>query len=182
MLSATDAEHFSLSRSTPKVVLGRPQSYVGKHRGELSAFLQNVGMQFHSHMHMLIAISGFPLYGVRMQPEPVMNRISFTTIVLSLLILGGCVPSKQEFDTIATTVQGSAKARKLALSQCMKPWTPRQRREAAIIIDSSEKDAPKLVCSRIVEAVRSGRLEYADAVDIKRRRFTPKLVKILQGR
>jgi len=111
-----------------------------------------------------------------------MNRISLSPIILCLVLLTGCAPSKQEFDTIATTVQGSAKARKYALGECMKSWTPRQRREAAIIIDSSEKDAARLVCSRVVEGIRSGRLEYADAVDITRRRFTPKLIKILQGR
>lgn len=111
-----------------------------------------------------------------------MNRACLTSILLALSVLAGCAPSKQEYAAIQETVRGSAKARKLAMSQCLKDWSSSSRRNASIILDVSEKDAPRLACARTIEAVRSGKLEYQDIVDIKRGNVTPKLVKMLQGR
>ncbi len=111
-----------------------------------------------------------------------MNRAYLTCGIVALSILAGCVPSKQEYAAIQETVRGSAKARKFALSQCMSGWNAVQRKNASIILDTSEKAAPQIACSRAVEAVRSGKLDYQDIVDIKRGKITPKLVKIFQGR
>ncbi|WP_341487063.1 hypothetical protein [Pararhizobium sp. A13] len=111
-----------------------------------------------------------------------MSRKYTTAFMLTLALLAGCAPSKQEFAVIVETVQGSAKARQLAMKECTANWTPQQRKEASIVIDSSEKDAPRLVCSRFVEAIRAGRVDYNDAVDIRRKNWTPKLVRIFQGR
>ncbi len=111
-----------------------------------------------------------------------MKLAYIASCLFSIAILAGCAPSKQEYAAIVTTVQGSAKARQFAMKECAANWTAQQRKDASIIIDSSEKDAPRLACARFVEAVRSGKLEYQDAVDFKRRRLTPRLIKIFQGR
>lgn len=111
-----------------------------------------------------------------------MNCTRIILTIISFSVLSACSPSKQEYEVIQETVRGSAKARTLAMSECMKNWDSTSRRNAAIMIDTSEKNAPRLVCSRVVEAVRSGKMNYQDAVDIKRRNFTPKLIKIIQGR
>ncbi len=111
-----------------------------------------------------------------------MNRIHLTSAFLALALLTGCAPSKQEYAAIQETVRGSAKARKLAMSECTAHWSPLQRKNASIILDVSEKSAPGIACSRLVQAVRSGKLTYRDAVDMIRGKATPKIIKILQGR
>ncbi|MBB3980029.1 hypothetical protein GGQ64_005276 [Rhizobium azooxidifex] len=111
-----------------------------------------------------------------------MYRTHILTLMLSFGILAGCAPSEKEYEAIVTTLQGSAKARQFAISECVKGFSTSQRRAAAIIIDSTEKNAARVACTRAVEAMRSGRLTYADAVDMKKGKFTPKLVKIVQGR
>ncbi len=46
----------------------------------------------------------------------------------------------------------------------------------------AEKDAPKIACSRYTKAIVSGSVTYQDMLDIQNRRYTPKLIKIFQGR
>lgn len=111
-----------------------------------------------------------------------MNLTRILTLMLSVGLLAGCAPTEREYEALVTTLQGSAKARQLAVSECTKGFSTSQKRAAAVIIDSTEKNAARLACTRAVEAMRSGRLTYADAVDMKRGKFTPKLVKIVQGR
>ncbi|OQP86515.1 hypothetical protein BTR14_10940 [Rhizobium rhizosphaerae] len=111
-----------------------------------------------------------------------MKLLPAIATLCAMTVLAGCAPTQQQFLAMQETVRGSAKARQLALESCMKDARPGDIKAAAIVIDSSEKAAPRLVCSRLIEALRSGRMTYADLVDLKQGRPTPKLIRIIQGR
>jgi hypothetical protein len=96
--------------------------------------------------------------------------------------LAGCAPTEQEYGAIVTALQGSKRLRTEIVSECAKNFNSEGRRSAGIILDVADKDAPRLACSRYLNAVVSGRVTYQDMLDVKNRRYTPKLVKIFQGR
>lgn len=112
-----------------------------------------------------------------------MKRLTVVAFISALGIVAGCAPTQQQYAAIQETVRGSAKARQFAVKECSsKGWNRQSIRNAAIVLDTSERAAPELACRRLVEAVRSGRLSYSEAVAASRKKITPELVKILQGR
>ena len=112
-----------------------------------------------------------------------MKRLTVVAFLSALTIAAGCAPTKQQYAVVQETVRGSAKARQFAVKECLsKGWDREAMRNASIVLDTTEKAAPELACRRAVEAVRSGRMTYADAVALKQKRMTPEVIKILQGR
>ena len=82
-------------------------------------------------------------------------------------------------------LQGSPRARTEVLNMCVKRMSATDaawHRNAAIVMNVAEKDAPRVACNRLLAAMISGRATYDDFVDIKSHKFTPKLIKIFQGR
>jgi len=95
------------------------------------------------------------------------------------------VPSEQEYNATVTMLQGSPRARTEVLDMCVKQMSATDatwHHNAAVVMNVSEKDAPRVACSRYLKALVSGRATYQDTVDLKNRRYTSKLVKIFQGR
>ena len=98
-------------------------------------------------------------------------------------LLTSCAPTKDEYDTITTAMEGSKKLQTAVLRKCLEnPMTAEERKNSAIVLDASEKDVKQLLCKRVVSALASKRLSYEDVVAISRNRFSPKVIKILQGR
>ena len=110
------------------------------------------------------------------------------TIAITLIatgLLAGCAPSQQQYDAAITVLQGSERARTEVLNDCVKRLSASDatwHHNAAVVMNVSEKDAPRLACSRYMKAIVSGRATYQDMLDIQNRRYTPKLIKIFQGR
>lgn len=112
-----------------------------------------------------------------------MKRIPVVALLSAISIASGCAPTEQQYAVIQETVRGSEKARQMAISQCLgQGWNRQAVRNASIVLNTSEKAAPGLACRRFVDAIRSGRMTYADAVAFKRNRPTPELIRIFQGR
>ncbi|MFS2180139.1 hypothetical protein ACCC98_30010 [Rhizobium pisi] len=109
-------------------------------------------------------------------------RARTATILLSIALLTGCVPTQQDYDATVTLLQGSARARNEVIKDCSKGFDANGRRVAGIVTNVSDKDAPRVACQRYLAAITSGRANYQDFLDIKAHRFTPKLIKIFQGR
>ncbi|UVD59131.1 hypothetical protein NE852_11495 [Rhizobium sp. Pop5] len=109
-------------------------------------------------------------------------RARTATIMISVALLAGCAPTQQDYDAIVTLLQGSARARNQFVNDCSKGFDANERRNAGIVINVSDKDAPRIACQRYLAAALSGRATYQDLLDIKAHRFTPKLIKIFQGR
>ncbi|WP_064692088.1 hypothetical protein [Rhizobium aegyptiacum] len=109
-------------------------------------------------------------------------RARTATIMMSIALLAGCAPTQQDYDATVTLLQGSARARSEFVKACAKGFDANERRTAGIVTSVSDKDAPRVACQRYLAATISGRATYQDLLDIKTRRFTPKLIKIFQGR
>ena len=103
-------------------------------------------------------------------------------VLIAMALLAACVPTRQEYDSFVTLTQGSARARNEAVNICVKSFDANARRSAGIVTNASDKDAPRVACNRLLAAMISGRATYDDFVDIKSHRYTPKLIKISQGR
>lgn len=112
-----------------------------------------------------------------------MRRIHLFSTLMTVVLLTGCAPSQQQFEAAREAVRGSEKTRAFAMRECTtKGWQRKNVQNAAMLLDTTEKLAPRVACKRYLDAFRSGRLEYADAVAFKQGKITPKLIKILQGR
>ncbi len=108
------------------------------------------------------------------------TRIALTLIAAGFL--AGCVPTEQQYASLVTAMQGSKRMRTEAVAECAKGFNSEGRRNGGMVLDVADKDAPRLACSRYVNAMVSGRANYQDLLDLKNHRFTPKLIKIFQGR
>ncbi|SEL42170.1 hypothetical protein [Xaviernesmea oryzae] len=112
-----------------------------------------------------------------------MKPYAAIALFTALSIIAGCAPSQERFLAAREVLRGSEKARQYALSACVKKLSSAKDLKAgAILMDTSEKRAPRLACSRIVEAIRSRRLQYSDLVKLEQGRITPEMVKMIQGR
>ncbi|MBX4984067.1 hypothetical protein [Rhizobium lentis] len=109
-------------------------------------------------------------------------RAHTATIMIAMGLLTACVPSRQDYDAYVTLLQGSSRARNEVVNDCAKGFDANGRRGAGLVTDVSDKDAPRVACERFVAALVSGRITYDDVVDVKQHRFTPKIIKIFQGR
>ena len=109
-------------------------------------------------------------------------RARTVTIMIAIGLLTACVPTRQDYEAYVTLLQGSSRARSEVVKDCAKGFDANGRRGAGLVTSVSDKDAPRVACERFVAALVSGRLTYDDVVDVRQHRFTPKVIKIFQGR
>jgi len=109
-------------------------------------------------------------------------RAHTVIVTIAMGLLTACTPSRQDYDAYVTLLQGSPRVRNEAVNLCVKDFNPNARHAFGLVTNASDKDAPRVACSRFMAAIVSGRATYDDLVDIKRQRPTSKLIKILQGR
>ncbi|KQS79049.1 hypothetical protein ASG25_10715 [Rhizobium sp. Leaf384] len=112
-----------------------------------------------------------------------MKPILAIAILSGITIVAGCAPSQQQYEAATELLRGSKKAEQYAMQECLtKGWNKTNVHAASMMLDVSERAAPRLACTRIVGAMKSGRMQYADAASFRRGRPTPEMIKILQGR
>ncbi|PYE30083.1 MAG: hypothetical protein EON58_21890 [Alphaproteobacteria bacterium] len=112
-----------------------------------------------------------------------MKLLPAISLITAITIVSGCAPSQQQFEVAREAIRGSSKAQQAAMQECLsKGWNSKSRKAAAIVLDTTEKLAPRVACTRFINAMKSGRLQYADAAAFKQGRPTPEMIKILQGR
>ncbi|MBB2753131.1 UNVERIFIED_ORG: hypothetical protein GGI57_003841 [Rhizobium aethiopicum] len=109
-------------------------------------------------------------------------RARIVTVMIAMGLLTACVPTRQDYDTYVTLLQGSSRARNEVIKDCATGFDANGRRGAGLVTNVSDKDAPRVACERFVAALVSGRITYDDVVNVRQRRFTPKIIKIFQGR
>jgi len=108
--------------------------------------------------------------------------IALTLIATGLLT--GCVPTEKQYDAAVRVARGSESQRNGLLNECIRQLglsDKKARHNAALFLNVADKDAPKVVCSRYTNAIVSGDITYQDMLDIRNRRYTPKLIKIFRG-
>jgi hypothetical protein len=112
-----------------------------------------------------------------------LRRIS-VLVGVALLVLAGCAVSQEKYETAQVALDGSPKLRSMAVADCVKKANPSKRdmEVMAALTNSSVSSVKTVVCRRIVTAVSSGRLSYADYRAYMAGRPTPNLIRILQGR
>jgi hypothetical protein len=112
-----------------------------------------------------------------------MKPIAAFALLTGIAILAGCAPSQQQFEAASEMIRGSKKAEQYAMQECLtKGWTKKNVYAASVMLDVSVKAAPRVACTRVISAMKSGRLQYADAMAFKRGRPSPETIKMLQGR
>ncbi|XAZ21751.1 hypothetical protein LVY75_23350 [Sinorhizobium sp. B11] len=109
------------------------------------------------------------------------------TIAITLIagLLAGCAPTQQEYQATVTALQGSPRLRTEALNNCVQRLSRLDKstlHDGAVLMNVSDKDAPRVGCARMQKALVSGRATYQDAVDITNNRMTPRVIKIFQDR
>jgi len=112
-------------------------------------------------------------------------RATIAITLIAAALLAGCAPTEKQFDAAITVLQGSERARNDLLDDCIRRLSfsdKKTHHNAAVVMNVADKDAPKVACSRYTKALVSGRATYQDLLDLQNRRYTPKLIKIFQGR
>lgn len=112
-----------------------------------------------------------------------MKKIMF--VLLCGLAVSGCTTTRENYETGAAALAGSKSLRNDVTQKCIahaRYSNPRARHNAALVMDVNDSQVDRLACSRMVNAVASGRLSYEEATALHYGRLTPKIVKILQGR
>lgn len=110
-----------------------------------------------------------------------MRHVQITAFVLALTGLYGCMPSEKQWAAEVAVLQSSEKAVQKEYRLCLADWSDRNRKGAAAFLKTTEANAPRLACTRLIETKRSGRVTFQDSVDLKRNKHTPRLVKMLSG-
>ncbi|HEV7319526.1 MAG TPA: hypothetical protein VGO04_13080 [Ensifer sp.] len=113
-----------------------------------------------------------------------MKPIRTATLVLSLAVLASCAPSQDDYARLQTAAQGSPALQKAMYQECVnKRWSKSDLQGGALLLSVPPSKVPTLTCKRLVNALASGRLKYADVrQNMNNGGPTVNLIKILQGR
>lgn len=113
-----------------------------------------------------------------------MKSLRIASLVVALTTLAACAPSQDEYARLQTAVQGSPAMQKALHKDCVsKKWSKADRDYGALLISVPPGKVQAVVCKRIVNAMASGRLKYADVRQLTGNQGpTVNLIKILQGR
>jgi hypothetical protein len=115
------------------------------------------------------------------------TRIRIATIVLSVAVLAGCTTmSEGEFNNVQAVVGGSPAGKRTAIKECMEreghlPLST--QRETAEMFNINLANYPATYCTRLWNAVASGRITYADYRKLSMSTAdSSKVIRIMQGR
>ncbi len=115
-----------------------------------------------------------------------MHWRKISAALLAASMLTGCsATSKEDFELGRRIARESPAARQKIMANCMgssKSLSAADRRNLAAMMNVSETRVPTLVCRRVVAAVLSGRLSYAELQSLGRDPDQSKLIRIVQGR
>ncbi|HEV7308300.1 hypothetical protein [Ensifer sp.] len=113
-----------------------------------------------------------------------MKLLHAASLALALTVLASCGPTKEEFEVAQTTIQGSPALQKALYKDCVgKTWSKSDLAGGAMLLSVPPSKVPALTCKRLVNALVSGRLKYADVrQNMNNGAPTVNLIKILQGR
>lgn len=112
---------------------------------------------------------------------------TLAALLLCGLALSSCTTtaSKSNFETGATALAGSERLREAVTERCIaraRNFSPEARHNAALVMDVKDSQADRLSCTRMVNAIATGRLTYAEVEAMRYGHISPKIVRILQGR
>ncbi|WP_312361343.1 hypothetical protein [Ensifer sp.] len=109
-----------------------------------------------------------------------MRSIRFASFAVALLTLASCAPSQGEYEKVQTAVQGSPALQRAVLKDCLAArWTKSELEAGALLLSVPVNKVQTLTCKRMVSALATGRLTYAD---VRASQPTVNLIKIMQGR
>lgn len=113
-----------------------------------------------------------------------MRRVIFPFLIVSLT---SCTTlSEGEWNTTQTALQGSPALRAEAINDCVASGQKdslSEKKHMAAVMNTSVANVPKAFCTRLLNALVSGRITYQDYLNMKRPTADrSKMVKILQGR
>ncbi|MGO4618480.1 hypothetical protein AB4Z34_21475 [Ensifer sp. 2YAB10] len=112
-----------------------------------------------------------------------MKSLRTASLVLSLAVLASCAPSQDEYARLQAAAQGSPALQKAMYQDCVsKKWSRSDLEGGAMLLSVPPSKVPALTCKRLVNALASGRLKYADVRRNMNGGPTVSLIKILQDR
>jgi hypothetical protein len=114
-----------------------------------------------------------------------MTAIQALIAAASLAAMAGCSMSKTQYNTVQTSLSGSAQMRSATVSGCVERQSRRplaDRQSLASLMNVPVNAAPRTACRRMVNGLSSGELTHEDMRSIQRGRPTPNLIRVLQGR
>ncbi|WP_230835427.1 hypothetical protein [Rhizobium sp. C1] len=108
-------------------------------------------------------------------------------LLLCGLAVSGCttVPSKTNFETGAAALAGSKRLRSETTEKCIAHAhlsSPQTRHNVALLLDVKDSEADRAACTRMINAVASGRLSYEEVAQMRLGHMSPRVVRILQQR
>lgn len=111
-------------------------------------------------------------------------RIStFLVAVISVAALTSCAPTREEYETIHVTFQGSPAIVKEAVDDCRaRSFTAQEIKDFAALMNVSQSRVRPVFCKRFAGGIASGRITYNDIKALYANRSTPNMIKVLQGR
>jgi hypothetical protein len=113
-------------------------------------------------------------------------QIALLTLAAFLTLASGCTSiSKSEFETAQEAMKGSPGLKRDAIAECThgvngKPAA--EKANVAKLMNVSLAAMPSLYCTRMMNAIASGRISYSDAQAFERGTKVPEMIQIIQGR
>lgn len=119
---------------------------------------------------------------------------SAAAMVVGLMLLSGCTSTQQrtgrsltplQYASVIEAMKGSPALRRSEIQRCSAGTrsSPHQRDQLRLLLNvSPNRDPTPLFCQRLIGALTSGRLNYADYRNSMRSEITPKLIRVIQGR
>ncbi|NGN42460.1 hypothetical protein G6N74_15430 [Mesorhizobium sp. CGMCC 1.15528] len=115
-----------------------------------------------------------------------MNSLKLTGAMAALcVVLSGCnTMSQTSYENMQEALKG-ASFRQQVTKQCTSEMSAKgktHREGLASVMGVSLRQMPSVFCSRVVNAMANGRLNYADYVASKNKGNASKVIKVIQGR
>ncbi len=114
-----------------------------------------------------------------------MTRIQALIATASLACIAGCSTSKTQYDSVQTSLSGSATMRSTTVSGCVERQSKRplsERQSLASLMKVPVDAEPRTACQRMVDGLASGELTHQDMQSIQQGQPTANLIRVLQGR
>lgn len=112
-----------------------------------------------------------------------MKATTFLVAMVAIASLTSCAPSREDYETLHATLQGSPRLLKKVVKNCQtKSFTRQQIEDFADLMNVDRSRVPAVFCTRLSGGIASGRIAYSDLTALYANRATPNLIKVMQGR
>ncbi|MGB8818923.1 MAG: hypothetical protein WCC66_13480 [Rhizobiaceae bacterium] len=113
-------------------------------------------------------------------------KFSVVAAMFAATLVSGCnTVSESEYKVGQAALSESPSAKRYVLQECIaetRPGSASEQKELAAFLKVPQSKLTETICRRVVNAMASGRMSYADYRKIVTTGDSPKLLKIIQGK